>query len=211
MIIVLNIIGQLLQAIGILAILAATYTYVVYRRQLSFDVITKCADRFRVVMEGIEAPDPFERRKAQRQYVDLCNEQLFYCGAGYLPEAVVDEWLDGMIDYLPQLRGYKGSVDEGDSPMVRDVCAHDESSQKKKAVDPDLLIEYPRIALAFCVGEKPFNLDEPRQRRNLIDKVKSDLEREEGLLASLEDRLKDIGQSINTIFQRRDRRVRGGE
>ena len=58
-------------------------------------------------MPKLKSQDKNERQEAIKQYIDLCNEELFYFKHGYLPEEIVNEWLDGMIYYLPHFDGEK--------------------------------------------------------------------------------------------------------
>ena len=202
---ILNILSQLLQIAGALAILAAAYTYVVHRKQLNFDVIRGCSEKFQKVMVEMRSSDPHTAEQAERQYVDLCNEQLFYFGARYLPDAVVDEWLEGMIDYLPQLKAVGTSVGEAPSP-------HTEDYRNKEAVSPELLAGYPRISEAFLVsngdsGARPYDLDNPEERLQLIQHVKGRVNREDDLLDYLADTLKRAEHRILTLAKARKNRA----
>lgn len=191
---ILSLISQLLQIIGALAILAAAYTYVVNRKKLNFEVIRGCSDTFQRVMVGMKSPDRAVAEQAEKQYVDLCNEQLFYFGARYLPDAVVHEWLEGMIDYLPQLKQLGASV--GEAPTT-----HEEPFRNKEAVDPGILAGYSRVSNAFLVKGKgytcrPFDLDNSDEREQLIEYVKGNIHREDDLFEHLATALKRIERRV---------------
>ena len=63
--------------------------------------IEKCINDYRQLYHKYE--DKYDNPKFLGQYLDLVNEELFYIEKGYLPKEVAEEWIDGMIDYLPFL------------------------------------------------------------------------------------------------------------
>lgn len=196
--IALDIVSQITQIIGALAVLAAAYTYVVHRKQLNFDVMTKCTERFRSIVSDLSSQDQDKRQRAQREYVDLCNEQLFYFGANYLPDAVVNEWLDGMIDYLPQT---KSRPESNVPPEV-----HCENFSCKKPIPPEILEGYSRTSNAFYAGEgRPYNLNCSEQRAQYIERIKGQLQREEDMLEALADTLKLMERRIYFYIKDRTR------
>lgn len=144
------------QIVGSIALFVAAFTFLVSRNQLNLNVITSCNDRFQRILPWMESGDRQEREQGERQYVDLCNEQLFYFRNKYLPGEVVDEWLDGMIEYLPQL-------DREGKPYP--------DPKRTRMIDPVWLQDYPRIEWAFSV-DKFYDLEYPEQRWLLIDGIR---------------------------------------
>lgn len=149
------------EVIGSIALLVAALTFLVSKNQLNFGVITSCNDRFQRLVQLMESKDPEERRQGERQYVDLCNEQLFYFRNNYLPREVVNEWLDGMIEYLPQL-------DQERNPR--------EDPNRTRMIDPVWLKDYPRIEQAFSVDQF-YDLENLKQRRDLIRRIRKNLKK----------------------------------
>lgn len=199
----LDVVSQILQIVGALAILAAAYTYVVHRKQLNFDVITKCMERFRNIVAEMDSPDQATKERAKKQYVDLCNEQLFYFGSRYLPDAVVHEWLDGMIDYLPQTTNRPQSNEAPSAHCEKDLNC------KKNRIDPKLLEGYSKISEAFYVGgEGPYNLGCSNERGHYIERIKGQIQRDEDMFEALADLLKAMERTVyfslkDWIYKRR--------
>ena len=147
------------EVFGSIALLVAAFAFLVSKNQLNFGVITSCNDRFQRIVPWMESRDRRERRQGERQYVDLCNEQLFYFRNNYLPREVVEEWLDGMIEYLPQL-------DQDRKPY--------EDPNRTRMIDPVWLEDYPRIVQAFSVDHF-YDLENPEQRLLLIRRIRKNL------------------------------------
>jgi len=83
----------------IIALLGIVYAYFFSRKQIHFSTIEKCINDYRQLYHKYE--DQYDNPKFLGQYLDLVNEELFYIEKGYLPKEVSEEWIDGMIDYLP--------------------------------------------------------------------------------------------------------------
>jgi hypothetical protein len=142
------------QIAGGLGILVAAAAYVVHRRQLNFNMVMECNQRFQEILVDLEAEDGAPRNQAKKRYVDLCNEQLFYFSKGYLPREVIEEWLDGMIDYLPLFDSATGEV-RPDHPGI---------------VELNLLEGYPRIRTIFTV-DASYGLASRDQRMALVRRI----------------------------------------
>ncbi len=102
---VLESLAYVAQIVGVVVLLYVAYSYLLQRKQLNFDVMTSCTARFQDILPLLRSEVQEERDKGEEQYVDLCNEQLFYFANGYLPPEVIEEWLDGMVLYLPHYDG----------------------------------------------------------------------------------------------------------
>lgn len=79
-----------------IAILFASLSYLLSKKQHYFAVINNCMNKFQ---ENFALECKFTDQ--HRKYLDLVNEQLFYIEEEYIPIAVATEWIDGIIDYLP--------------------------------------------------------------------------------------------------------------
>ena len=144
---------------GVVALFYAAHGYRTSKKQLSFAVIVSCTDRFQQIMPLLNSPDPLEKSRATRQYVDLCHEELFYFMHGYLPEEIIDEWLDGMVYYFPHFNGHGQTNTEQEFLLT---------------LENDILHGYPRIRHCFSLEEE-FKLSDPSARRKLVRKIKSRL------------------------------------
>ncbi len=135
----LQALAHIAQIAGGVALFIAAGTYLIHRKQLNFNLIMNCNQRFQDIMVDLENANPKEEDKpkvlrAKKRYVDLCNEQVFYFRNGYLPREVMEEWLESMVDYLP-LFDVSGKA-RTDCPGF---------------VEPDLLEDYPTIREVFVV------------------------------------------------------------
>jgi hypothetical protein len=92
-----DILSLILQLITTLAIVIAVFQIQISRKQLNLSVIEMCINNFRNL--DLLTADKVDSNKARR-YIDLVNEELFYIQKKYLPRDVVEEWIDGMIDYI---------------------------------------------------------------------------------------------------------------
>lgn len=147
------------------ALAFAAYTYRINRNQLNFAVIANCTDRFQRIMARMKANDEAEKSKAIKQYVDLCNEEMFYFKNGFLPPEIADEWLDGMIYYLPH-------IVDGANVNPNEV-AHQ--------IDlPELSDEYPRVYGALQFDEE-FRLNRAPTRLQLVSRVKANVRKSVGV------------------------------
>jgi len=59
--------------------------------------MTSCVDRYQKIITQLKYGKDQDKKIA----IDLCNEELFYFQKKYVPGAVIDEWLEGMVNYLP--------------------------------------------------------------------------------------------------------------
>ncbi len=150
----LQILAYVAQIAGGIGILAAAATFLVHRNQLNFDVITNCNQRFQEIVVDLKAGDGPQEKRARERYVDLCNEELFYFANGYLPREVIEEWLEGMFDYLPLF--------DDKSKKVR--------PEHSWIVEPGMLEGYPRIKEAFTV-EVPHGSKVLYQRKALAQQI----------------------------------------
>ena len=138
----------------------AAYTYYLSKKQLNFAVIISCTERFQRIMAQLKSTDEEERTRAVKQYVDLCHEELFYFRHKYLPDEIIDEWLDGMIYYLPH---YVGDNNENQNPdYLREI------------EDLNLSEEYPKLKEVLSV-KQAYNVTDKTQRKELVRAVKRNL------------------------------------
>ena len=135
------------------------------RKQLNFSAIISCTKRFQEIIGQLKSADPALKAGTVKRYVDLCNEELFYFKHKYLPDEIIDEWLEGMIYYLPHITKNSQNVNE-EPTCLREI--HDEG----------LLDDYPRLKDTFTVS-RAYNLGEKSDRDALISGIKQRLEMQE--------------------------------
>ncbi len=136
---------DLVGLVSSLAIIISVVAYFLSKKQFQFNVMVKCIDRFQVLLPSLESIDqkqPEERTRIMRQYIDLCEEELFYFEKGYLPKDIRGEWIEGMLNYLPLYE--KGKIDK----LLND-------DYKLKEIEKNSLLDgYPRIHRCFGYKEQ---------------------------------------------------------
>jgi hypothetical protein len=148
----------------IIAIVSAFYSYHLSKKQLNFAVIISCTERFQKIMAQLKLNVKDEERiQIIKLYIDLCNEELFYFKNKYLPDEIIDEWIDGMIYYLPHYNSDGRNLNENESCLL-------------EIIENNLLHDYPRIKESFKV-HKEFNLSKYEDKKELIKIVKANLKR----------------------------------
>ena len=150
--------------IGASSLIYAAYSYKTSQKQLNFAVIVSCTERFQKIMPQLRSADVVERQRAIKAYIDLCNEELFYFKHKYLPKEIVEEWLDGMIYYLPPIKNEK---------IVSSA------NHYLKEIDDEMLEEYPQLRKAFEIESdfecENFDYKDSQQRKNLVENIKINL------------------------------------
>jgi hypothetical protein len=146
--------------VGAASLAFAAYTYRLNKNQLDFAVITSCTERFQRITTALKSSNGDEKLREIKQYIDLCNEELFYFKNGYLPQEVIDEWIDGMVFYLPHFKD--GENINPSSDYISEI------------IQLNLLEDYPRIRRAFIVKKK-YDLTSESERAELVRVVKRNL------------------------------------
>ena len=146
--------------VGATSLAFAAYTYRLNRNQFNFSVITDCTKRYQAIMPALRSSDKEQRLSAIRQYIDLCNEELFYFKNRYIPEEVIDEWLDGMILSIPYFCNGK-NTNNSDTYFF-------------EIVQLDMLRAYPRITHAFNM-DREYDISCRKERSELIRAIKKNL------------------------------------
>ncbi len=95
-----------------------------------------------------------------KSYIDLCNEELFYYQMEYVPDQIMDEWIDGMLSYLP-LYDRDGHLVYADYKLMG-------------VLRQDDLDDYPRIKDALIVRQRD-NLEPSEQLDRYIEQIKNNL------------------------------------
>jgi len=157
-----DILQLIIGLVGAGSLAVAAYSYYLSKKQLNFAVIINCTERFQKIFPQLKSEDEDEKLKAVKLYVDLCNEELFYFKHKYLPDEIVDEWIDGMIYYLPHFK-------DGEN-------VNEDENYLKEIVEKSFLHDYPRIRESFTVSKK-FNLAEGEERKELVEIIKANLKR----------------------------------
>lgn len=162
-----QIVTEVITAIGVLIAVTA---YGVSRKSLYLSTIEKCIEGFRKLKNLQKEPS----RDEVEEYIDLVNEELFYFQHGYLPIEIADEWIDGMIDFLPMFDS-KGNVLNPNN-CIQDLAENHDSYFQN----------YPRVVTAFTIkGSYDFKLiyssdvksatKRKSQRRKLIIEILKNL------------------------------------
>lgn len=150
--------------IGAFSLIYAAHSYKTSQKQLNFAVIVSCTERFQKIMPQLKSENASERQHAIKAYIDLCNEEMFYFKHKYLPDEIVEEWLDGMIYYLPHFKN--GQIIDNSKHYLTEINA-------------EMLEEYPQIKKAFEIDSnfeyESFDFEDSQQRKNLVENIKSNL------------------------------------
>jgi hypothetical protein len=147
----LEMVADVVTIIGIISFLFAYWSWKHDRNTFHHSVITSCTSRFQELIDSLSDPQiPIGKA---RQYLELCNEEVFYFENSYLPQPVIIEWLDGMLSIIPFRRP---SADFNTSQSSDKACPN--------TPDPDIsapffqraelwsLIEkYPRLNFIFTI------------------------------------------------------------
>ena len=160
-------ITQLITALGVLIAVTA---YSISRKSLYLTTIEKCIEGFRNLANLNNKPSRAEIGK----YIDLVNEELFYFQHGYLPIEIADEWIDGMIDFLP-------IFDKNQNVLNPNNCIQDLAEKHDRYFQ-----NYLRVRTAFIIkGNYDFKLSyssdtksaskRKSQRRKLIIEILKNL------------------------------------
>jgi hypothetical protein len=162
--------ASIAEIITSLSIFIAVVTYYVNQKQLSYQVMTNCLARYQELMQKLSVDDDFINN--YKKYIDLCNEEFFYFQYGYLPNPVINEWIEGMIYFLPLNNNQNINFSHlehinHDRYEILNNYLHDIS---------DFLNDYPRIkkALEF---ENIENLDinNLNDRKKLVKKIRENI------------------------------------
>jgi hypothetical protein len=155
---------------AILTFMVAFYTFNVYRQQLYGAIISRCIDIYRKDFFDLSSSS---NEKKCLDYIDFVNEELFYYQNSYISKKVANEWVDGMIEFLP--------IHYKDKIVNESNCLH----QIKKL---HLLQKYPRVMKSFTIC-KVYNYEEiysknPKssiaklaERKKLINEILSNIKK----------------------------------
>ena len=127
-------------------------------QQFRFNVMISCITRFQSIVPDLGAKKKEVRLSAIAKYIDLCNEELFYFKQNYVEKEVMNEWLDGMIDYMPWF-SFDG-----------------ENINTSSIIDSKSLVKYPRIKNVFRIDKK-YDLNLPKERKQLVEITKSNIKK----------------------------------
>jgi hypothetical protein len=150
--------------IGVGSLAFTAYSYHLSKKQFNFAVIINCTERFQKILPLLESEDQAELEKAIGLYIDLCNEQLFYFENKYLPKEIIEEWTDGMLDYLPYF-------DENGNNINKNLLS--EKIETHKSFDKN-----PRLRKTFTASNKTKKLvlRDEQFKKKFISNVKENLE-----------------------------------
>jgi len=128
-----TIVSNIATLIGVIVVIFAFYSFTIERKHLNLNTITRCIDLFRREYLNLD-PENIELVKS---YFDFVNEELFYFENNYLPKSIADEWIDGMIDFVPLFNKNGEVINNGHGDYYH------------IAIENKLLATYPRIKQAF--------------------------------------------------------------
>lgn len=119
--------------VGLLSFIWGFYAFVIYRKQLHSNTLSRCIDIFRRDFTELAEKPTIENCT---KYVDFVNEELFYMQHGFVPNDIAREWLYGIIIHFPVfVNGENGNP----------------SNVSKVIVGNDLLSSFPRLVHAFTL------------------------------------------------------------
>ena len=144
-----DILDTLILFLGATGLVIGLISYLVSERQFRFGVVISLTERFQRIFVHFKSKNSKENRLAVQQYVDLCNEELFYFKQGYVPDEVAYEWIDGMINFLPWFDLDGKNLNQGCLSGI-----------------VDLVRVYPRLKNVFTFEKMPSN------RKDLIKEIK---------------------------------------
>ncbi|MBC6612418.1 hypothetical protein H8B15_15955 [Hymenobacter sp. BT507] len=152
---ILEALDHIATILGVAGILFALLSWRSSRNSFHHTVITSCTSRFQELSLKLLTQLPLSKEAVQ-QYLELCNEELFYFESKFLPQPIIDEWLDGMLSFI-HLRREDGSLFQ-----LAEVTPSPETdlSPPFPAEYQQFLQNYPRLNYAFRVtpaAEKTIN------------------------------------------------------
>ncbi|MCB2411037.1 hypothetical protein [Hymenobacter lucidus] len=130
--------------LGAVGLLFALLTWQGSRKSFHHAVITNCTTRFQKLSSKL-GQLPLTTETVQ-QYLELCNEELFYFESDFLPQPIIDEWLDGMLSFISLRR-----EDDESLFQLPQVSAQPDTdlSPPFSAEQYLLLKNFPRLYYAF--------------------------------------------------------------
>lgn len=156
-------------AIAAFGIYWAGHSFRVAQGHLNFDIIQSCMKRFQGILGDLETAQSKSAnhqplvvshadRAIAKRYIDLCSEELFYFQMKYVDDAIMDEWIDGMLSYLP-LKDNNGEIVYTDYKLLAIMSLDD-------------LADYPRINDTFIVQRRT-EFNESQARTDYIRQIKA--------------------------------------
>lgn len=145
-------------SVGSITLILAVIGYLVTKRHLNFSVIFSCNERFQKIRVGLNSDINGTQHK--KEYIDLCNEEIFYFQNKYIPKIIMREWLDGMIFYIPHF-----TENQGGGKKFSDNAKFKDTEYLNKEFG-----EYPRLDNTFRV-KKLYDINNSQQRKDLIKEL----------------------------------------
>lgn len=88
--------------LGSFSIVIFLLTYIWNKKKFNHDILIGCNNRYQDILK--QKPNWVKPElNILQQYLDLCSDELFYQEKGYIGDNIINDWLDGMILYLPHL------------------------------------------------------------------------------------------------------------
>jgi hypothetical protein len=125
--------------------------------------------------EGIDLTA--DQQGVVRQYLDLCNEELFYFQNRYLPTEVEVEWLDGMLEFIP-LREAAAPIKAGKVYFTSAASVEQEGGYFSSLPFWSIVNSYPRLKAVFEASPACWNKIEQSSDGQMRARVIAQLRRQ---------------------------------
>jgi hypothetical protein len=135
--------------------------YVLSKKQIHFTAMDKCINNYRNWMKFSDSP----LDEIALEYIELVNEEFFYLENNYLPIEVCEEWIDGMIGFLPFYTN--------DNEFIKSNLL--EGLENEEWTN-NILYEYPRVFKAIKLKKE---IDFEKIKLGIIDKDNREIRKRE--------------------------------
>lgn len=128
-----DVVADIFSIIGIIGLILFFLDFRRNSKKTQFEIISSCVQRFHnIAIKLGDKSDDYDIIA----YLELVNEELFYFENKMLPYLVAEEWISGMIDYLPIFNS-KGEI-LNDGNFVSNI--------------EKFIYNYPRIVNTFTIS-----------------------------------------------------------
>lgn len=150
-----------------MALISIPVTWLALRKEtkaLHHTVMISCIGRFQDIVDDLAAIAKLgegidltaDQQGVVRQYLDLCNEELFYFQNRYLPTEVEVEWLDGMLEFIP-LRETAAPKEAGKVYFTSTASVEQQGGYFSSLAFWSIVNSYPRLKAVFEASSACWN------------------------------------------------------
>lgn len=172
-----------------MALIGIPVTWLALRKEtkaLHHTVMISCIGRFQDIVDDLAAIAKLaegidltaDQQGVVRQYLDLCNEELFYFQNRYLPTEVEVEWLDGMLEFIP-LREAAAPKKAGKVYFTSAASVEQEGGYFSSLPFWSIVNSYPRLKAVFEASPACWNQIEQgsdaQLRSNVIAQLRQNI------------------------------------